>query len=240
MKKTLSLLLLSAFLSTGCGSTPTVTTPAPSALFTEDEQAITQSVKEEFAASLDCGPDTVDFDREWCAVTQIGESDVPFTVPTKNKVYVGFSVPFVKGQTLIEALPSMTVSALHIGPDSARLHDMIAETDAEEEDLLFMIVGISTTLKNMGTKPDTIMVPTSFYTLVQEYAEEPFALTYDETGGKYPSGMPAMIYRVSNGEQGDVYVVIETPVDLQKYLNGDSGVYVSIYPIIDISESTGE
>src|SRR5262245_2631305 len=99
-------------------------------------------VVKRFAAELDCANASKDPLRAWCAVLTIGKER--YAPPPDVTTFVGVSVALRVGAKVRQALlDSVTLSALHLGPKSARVTSVRPSSEAEKQDLAKVVFSVA-------------------------------------------------------------------------------------------------
>jgi len=166
-----------------------------------------------FGAAIKCGPGDRDVLRSWCAVPKIGDGKL--TLPKAPTTYFGLTMIVRPGDDIRKAaLQQLSPSALHLGPDGARLTGIKPDNEDERKQILDAAMSTATVLKGEAT---AVQVPAGLAGYLDSQRAKP---RHKIEGNTFTAEIPARIYQV-----GNVYVVIESAAD---------GVYVNVYPIAPI------
>jgi len=178
--------------------------------------AETAAVGKRFAAEIKC--DTKDLNRAWCAVPKAGSQ--AFEAPATVTTYLGLSTEVPDGAGIVDALLKTTsVSALHLGPTTARLTSLKPSNEDEKKQMLPILMALANALKNGSKDPIAISADLGGY-LDGERAKAGRALTVGPKGADYMAMLPSKLYRV-----GAVYVGVE---------RSKGGHFVSVFPIVPL------
>jgi hypothetical protein len=180
------------------------------------------SVSKRIAAAVKCGRGDRDPHRTWCAVTRVGGGrGDPLALPKAPTTYFGVTVALHPGEDVREAfLKWLSPSALHLGPDGARLTAIRGDNDDERKQLLDAAMSAALVLKGEAT---TVTLPKGLADYLDGQRAKPLRpLTLrGPTAGDFTGQIPARLLR-----SGDVYVVVEPAAD---------GIFVNVYPIAPIA-----
>ncbi len=173
-------------------------------------------VGKRFAAEIKC--DGKDLERAWCPVTKAGSQ--AFQAPATVTTFLGLSAEIPDGQPVVAALLKTTsVSALHLGPTTARLTSLRPSNEDEKKQMLPVLMALANALKNNTKDPIAISTDLGGY-LDGERAKPGRPLSIGKQSADYMALVPSRLYRV-----GNVYVGVE---------RAKGGHFISVFPIVPL------
>ncbi len=185
------------------------------------EQAVADAVKS-FSAEIQCGPNSQDVWRLWCPVTLLGKT--AFSAPSAPTTLVGISMSLHQNAKVIPALQQTTdLAVLTLSSGSAKVTDLRPSNEQEKQELIQVLMSLSTSLKGMSKK-DPIPVTSGLADFLKgENSKSGNSYKVDKNSAVYSAKLPTRIYKVPNPVYGDAYVAVEQAAD---------GLAISIFPTV--------
>jgi hypothetical protein len=171
-------------------------------------------VAKRVAAEIKCD-DASDLLRSWCPAARIGQADA-VRLPKTPTTFVGVTIALKANASVRKAaLDNLSLSALHLGTDGARLTAITPSNEEERKPILEAAMQVTAVLKG---KANAIKLSSDLAGFLASQLKKPrHPLTMGAKSATWKSENPAELFQV-----GDVYVVIETTSD---------GDWVNVFPI---------
>jgi hypothetical protein len=177
--------------------------------------------------ALDCGADSKDPLRAWCAATMTGKAG--FTAQKDKTVLLGISVPLpAKLDVRAVMLKALRVSALSFGGGKVVLTDVTPDNDGEARELAEVAAQVASALKGQATEVKTSAGLAGFLPTLATKAANSGAAVKDSVKGPAQLALknPTRAWTVKQGK-GEVYVIAEDTAD---------GAWLSVYPVVPLTK----
>lgn len=180
-----------------------------------------------FAKDLQCDSGR-DAQRQFCSVARIGLDD--FATPKEVTSYLGLSVQLRPDQTARQAVgEEAELTALHIGPGSARVSTVSPSDDDETQQINKVMATLSSVLKGSPGGRDVIPISADFLDfLKQERKTRGYPLQIDKRHARFSAQIPTRVYRVTQPGGQQVYVVVQADK------SAPGAAFVSVYPVVRV------